>query len=92
MTVDDLKVGTTFAAVAAGAPTPPRISIVSTGPASARLSWPKSASEAGYSLESTATVQGGWATHPDQGTDEGSERVLNLNDISGARFFQLKKP
>jgi len=92
LTVDDLIVGTSFNTVLGGAPARPSLTIVAMGPASVRISWPKSASDAGYMLQHTTELPGGWSAYADQGTVVGDERVVEIHGVTGDEYFQLTKP
>ena len=54
-----------------------------------RISWPTSF--AGYSVQQSSTVSGGWAVSSLTVTVEGSENVVYAPTTTGTQFFQLKK-
>jgi hypothetical protein len=90
LTVDDLKVATTFAT--AVGEIPPALTIELTGPASVRITWPKAASANGYVLQHSSNPPGGWSNFADQGTESGDLRVVDISGVTEHDFFQLAKP
>ncbi len=85
LNVDDLEIGTAFPAIVSAF----ALHLELMGPGAARLRWPVAATASGYVLQSSAALTGGWVEHPDQGSTEGFDRVVELNDPSGSAFFRL---
>ena len=88
MQVDDFKCGTSFSNVAESKPA---LTITATGN-NVTLSWPASASAAGYVLRFTDSFPAAWADFFDQGNPQGNQLVVTLNGVSDSRFFELRKP
>ena len=85
MTVDNLKVSTSFDDAPAG----PRLTIAAANNA-VRISWPASA--IGHVLQSKAALSDpDWVTYPDGPSTEGDESVIKILNVTGARFFRLMK-
>ena len=88
LAVDDVKVGTSFSDVLESKPA---LTITATGN-NVTLSWPASASAAGYVLRFTDSFPAAWADFGDQGTPQGDQLVVTLNGVTDNRFFELRKP
>jgi hypothetical protein len=86
LTVDGLKIGTTFADVVAEAPIALEISQTGEG---LQISWP--ASPAGYVLQSTAGLPSGWSDNVDQGTAADGRITVTVPSPVGTQFFRLAK-
>jgi len=86
-TVDDLKIGTSFADVAERRY---RLEITRVGENGVEISWPAAAT--GYVLQHATGVLGEWQPYADQGSPSGGRMVVSLTGVSGNAFFRLAKP
>ncbi len=86
--IDDFRSGTAFSDVVE---IKPALTITATGN-NVTLSWPASASAAGYVLRYTDSFPAAWADFFDQGNPQGDQMVLTLNGVTDNRFFELRKP
>ena len=88
MLIDDFKSSTSFSDVVEIKPV---LTITATGN-NVTISWPSSASAAGYVLRFTDSFPAGWADFGDQGTPQAGQQVVTLNGVTDNRFFELRKP
>lgn len=89
MFVDRLRVGTSFSDVVETTAPAPSLTITAVGN-NVTLSWPAAATD--YVLRYTDGFPATWVDFIDQGSVQGADKVVNLNGVSGNRFFELRKP
>ena len=92
LSVDDLKIGLTYASVTGGAAPQPylRINRTATG---VEVSWPAGATDAGFAIQTSATLGASADWHaPAQGTvRQGENDIIRITSPAANAFFRLRK-